>query len=278
MIRFSASDAALEGFQMLRTHWRVVVGWGLFNLLALIAMIVVTVILGVGIGLAAGVDQASGAAAAIGGVVGGLVTGLIETVLVVGLYRLLLRPGDPGFLHLRLGRDEGRLFLVGVIYVCGVALFAGVAMVLGGLAGQAGPAVRIAAGLLAVVAGGWLALRFGLTGPISFAEGRIDFARSWRLTRGQFWPLLGMWFLNFCLVMFVWLALYLAVFVLSGLLTGFHGFAPADDGEALTTHPGRYLIEGIVPILALPALLVISQAPWVAAYRALSQPAAEVQA
>jgi len=278
MIRFSASDAALEGFQMLRTHWRVIAGWALFHLLALVAMIVVTVIVGVGIGLAAGVDQGSGAAGVIGGLAGVLVTALIETVLIVGLYRLMLRPRDPGFLHLRLGRDEGRLFLVGLVFVCGVALFTGLATALGGLAGQAGPAVRIAAGLLAAIVGGWLALRFGLVGPLSFAEGRIDFARSWRLTKGQAWPLLGMWFLNFCLVMFVWLALYLAVFVLSGLLTGFHGFAPADDAEALMTHPGRYLIEGIIPILALPALLVISQAPWVAAYRALSQPAAEAQA
>ena len=260
---------------MLRTHWRVVVGWGMFNLLALVAMIVVTVIVGVGIGLAAGVDEGSGAAGVIGGLAGVLVTALIETVLIAGLYRLMLRPGDPGFLHLRLGRDEGRLFVVWLVFVCGVALFAGLATALGGLAGQAGPAVRVAAGLLAALVGGWLALRFGLVGPISFAEGRIDFPTSWRLTKGQGWPLLGMWFLNLCLVMFVWLALYLAVFVVSGLLTGFHGFASADDAEALMTHPGRYLIEAIVPVLALPALLVLSQAPWVAAYRALSRPAAE---
>jgi hypothetical protein len=278
MIRFSASDAALEGFQMLRTHWRVVAGWALFHLLALVAMIVVTVIVGVGIGLAAGVAQGSGAAAVIGALAGVVVTALIETVLIVGLYRLMLRPGDPGFLHLRLGRDEGRLFVVGVIFFGGIVLFTGLATVLGALAAQAGPAVRIAAGLLALVVGGWLALRFGLVAPLSFAEGRIDFTRSWRLTRGQAWPLFGMWFLNFCLVMFVWLALYLAVFVLSGLLTGFHGFAPADDAEALMTHPARYLIEAIIPILVLPALLVVSQAPWVAAYRALSQPAAEAQA
>lgn len=275
MIRFSASDAALEGFQMLRTHWRVVVGWGVFNLLALVAMVAVTVILGVGIGLAAGFDQASGAAGAIGGAVGLLVTALIETVLIVGVYRLLLRPADPGFLHLRLGRDEGRLFLVGVILVCGVALFTGLAYALTGLLGVLGVVGHLVGVLLAVGVGGWLALRFGLVAPLSFAEGRIDFARSWRLTKGRIWPLVGMWFLNFCLVMFVWLALYLTVFVLSGLLTGFHGFAPADDSEALMTHPGRYLIEAIVPILALPVLLVISQAPWVAAYRALSQPAAE---
>jgi hypothetical protein len=277
MIRFSASDAALEGFQMLRTHWRVIVGWALFHLLALVAMIVVTVIGGVGIGLAAGVDQGSGAAGAIGGLAGVLVTALIETALIVGLYRLMLRPEDPGFLHLRLGRDEGRLFVVGLIFVCGVALFTGLATLLGGLAGRTGPVVRIAVGLAVAIVGGGLALRFGLVGPISFAERRIDFAASWRLTRGQTWPLLGMWFLNFCLVMFVWLALYLAVFVVSGLLTGFHGFAPADDAEALMSHPGRYLIEAILPILALPALLVLSQAPWVAAYRALSRAAAEPQ-
>ena len=275
MSAFSASDAALEGFQMLRTHWRVVVGWALFNLLALVAMIVITVILGVGIGLAAGVDQGSGAAGAIGGVAGGLVTALIETVLIVGVYRVMLRPGDPGFLHLRLGRDEGRLFLVGLILFCGVVLFAGLAVALGALLGNITFLGRIIAGVLALGVGGWLALRLGLAAPMSFAERRIDFARSWRLTRGHGWPLLGMWFLNFCLVMLVWLALWLAVFVLSGLLTGFHGFASAEGGEALQSHPGRYLIEGVIPILCLPALLVISQAPWVSAYRSLAADPAE---
>ena len=270
MSAFSASDAALEGFQMLRTHWRVVVGWAVCNVLALVAMIVITVILGVGIGLAAGIDQASGAAGAIGGVAGGLVTALIETVLIVGVYRVMLRPGDPGFLHLRLGRDEGRLFLVGLIYVCGVVLFASLAYLLTGLFGFLGVAGHVVGALLVAAVGGWLALRFGLAGPIGFAERRIDFARSWRLTRGQGWPLLGMWFLNFCLVMLVWLALWLAVFVLSGLLTGFHGFASAEGGEALQSHPGRYLIEGVIPILCLPALLVISQAPWVSVYRSLT--------
>lgn len=275
MSRFSASDAALEGFQVLRTHWRVMVGWAVFNLLALIAMIVITVILGVGIGLAAGADQASGAAGVIGGVVGALVTGLIEAVLVVGLYRLMLRPADPGFLHLRLGRDEVRLFLVVLILFCGLLLFAALAYLLTGLLGFLGVAGHLAGALLILAVGGWLALRFGLAAPISFAERRIDFPASWRMTRGQGWPLLGMWVLNFCLVMLIWLALWLTVFVLSGLLTGFHGFASADDGEALASHPGRYILEAIVPILCMPVMLVLSQAPWVAAYRALASTPAE---
>ena len=267
---FSASDAALEGFQVLGKNWRVVVGWGVFNLLALVALIVIAVIVGIGIGLAVGTDQASSASAVIGGVFGGLVTGLIETVLIVAVYRLMLRPADPGFLHLRIGRDEGRLFLVALAMVCGVVAFAGLAYVVTGLFGFLGAAGHVLGAILVLGAGGWLALRLGLTAPISFAEQKIDFARSWRMTRGHVWPLLGMWVLNFCLVMLVWLALWLAVFVLSGLLTGFHGFAPAEGGEALKAHPGRYLLEAIVPVLCMPVLLVLSQAPWVAVYRSLT--------
>jgi hypothetical protein len=276
MIGFSASDAALEGFQVLRTHWRVIVGWALFNLLALVALIVIIVIIGVGVSLAgAGGEASSSTAAVIGAIAGGVATGLTETVLVVGLYRLMLRPAEPGFLHLRLGRDEGRLFLVVLILVCGVAAFAALTYAAIGLLGFLGVAGHVAGALLALAVAGWLWLRLGLAAPISFAEGRIDFPRSWRLTKGRAGALFGMWFLNFCLLMLVWLTLYLAMFVLSGLLTGFHGFAGAEGGEALQSHPGRYLLEAVVPILCMPVLLVLSQAPWVAVYRALAAPAAE---
>jgi hypothetical protein len=226
-----------------------------------------------GIGLARSEGEAASTAGVIGGVVGALATGLIETVLIVGLYRLMLRPADPGFLHLRFGRDEGRLFLVGLILVAGVALLVGVAVGFSQLLEKFIPAGRIVTALLALAMGGWLALRLGLAAPISFAERRIDLRRSWRMTRGRAASLLGMWFLNFCLVMLVWLVLWLAVFVLSGLLTGFHGFGSAEGGEALESHPGRYLIEAVIPILSMPALLVLSHAPWVAVYRDLASEA-----
>jgi hypothetical protein len=274
MSGFSPSDAALEGFQVLRQHWRVVAGWALFNLVALVALVVVTVIVALGIGVASAEGEASSTAGVIGGIVGALATGLIETVLIVGLYRLMLRPGDPGFLHLRFGRDEGRLFLVGLILALGIAVLVGVGVAFSGLLERITPLGRPITAALALAMGGWLALRLGLAAPVSFAEGRIDLRRSWRLTRGRAWTLFGMWFLNFCLVMLVWLGLWLAVFVLSGLLTGFHGFAGAEGGEALESHPGRYLIEAIIPILSMPALLVLSQAPWVAVYRDLTSEAA----
>ena len=58
MTPFSASDAALEGFQVIRRHWRVIVGWAVFNLLAIMAVVVAFVIVGVGYAIIAGGDAA----------------------------------------------------------------------------------------------------------------------------------------------------------------------------------------------------------------------------
>ena len=268
---FSASDAALEGVGVLRRHWRVAVGWGVFNLLALVAVVVVTVVVGVGIDLAAAGDGTSKAATAIGAIAGGLATGLLETMLIVGLYRLMLHPEAPGFLHLRLGRDEARLFVIVLIMLAAVVVFAIPAVAIGMALHAVVGGGQIIVGLVSLGVGGWLALRFGLTAPISFAEGRIDFMSSWRLTKGRGAALFGMWFLNFILVLIIWLALWLFLFVLSGVLTGFHGFGAAEGDEALLSHPGRYLLEAVVPILLMPAFIVLSQAPWVAAYRDLAR-------
>ena len=41
MARFSASDAALEGVNLMRRRWRVVLGWAGFNLLALVMLAVI---------------------------------------------------------------------------------------------------------------------------------------------------------------------------------------------------------------------------------------------
>ncbi|MBS0331437.1 MAG: hypothetical protein JSS35_01595, partial [Proteobacteria bacterium] len=40
MSGFSASDAALEGFQVIRTRWRLVVGWCLFSVLSFVALLI----------------------------------------------------------------------------------------------------------------------------------------------------------------------------------------------------------------------------------------------
>ncbi len=89
MKAFSASDAALEGFQMLRLHWRVVLGWCLFTVLSFIGLMVLAVI---AIAVATTAIRSPDQANTVGGAIGGLVLGLggaaIQWVVLTALYRV----------------------------------------------------------------------------------------------------------------------------------------------------------------------------------------------
>jgi hypothetical protein len=275
MTTFSASDAALEGFNVIRRHWRVVVGWAGFNLLAVVAMIVLTVVVAVPLALAsqAGSDSASHLGAAIGGVVWGVGYLAVQIVLTSGLYRLLLRPEEPAFLHLRLGASELRVLAATVLFI--LVLIAG--LVLGRLvvsaapSGHPGLAIALTAAL--VVAGWLLTLRLSLAPVLSFAERRVRFLEAWRRTRGMTWALAGMSLLMICLFMLITVVIWIALFVLGGLLTGFHDLG-LTGAESLAAHPGRYILQIVAEMMLAPFFLVILQAPWVAVYRAITRTAA----
>src|SRR5579862_9448649 len=106
MSGFSASDAALEGFQVLRSHWRVVLGWCVFTLLSFVGLVVAAFIVIALVTInATSKDQAS----MLGGTAGGLVLGLggaaIQWMVLAALYRMNLRPGEaPGAYYLRLSK------------------------------------------------------------------------------------------------------------------------------------------------------------------------------
>ena len=57
MTPFSASDAALEGFSLIRRRWRVVLGWAGFNLISLVMLVVLTVIFSLVASAVSGGDQ-----------------------------------------------------------------------------------------------------------------------------------------------------------------------------------------------------------------------------
>jgi hypothetical protein len=271
MSPFSASDAALAGFQVIREKWRLVAGWSLFNLLALIAAVVVTFILiGVGVAFAGSRDQAGTIGGVIGAVVLGLGAFLIEVMIVCALFRAMLRDEEPGFLHLRLGFDEGRVAIVWlgmlagaiVVILLGVQAVTAAAHAAGGWAG-------LAAGLLAAALLVWLALRLALAAPVAVAEHRIGFFRSWRLTRGRFVPLLGMSLLAACLLALVAIVAWLALVLVVGLVTGFDGIGllALSDAETYAQKPALYVGQLAAQFLFAPILWVLSQAPLVAAYR-----------
>jgi len=267
---FSASDAAIEGFHFIRRHWRVVVGWGIFNLLAWIAMVIVTAVASL-IAMAAGggAEASQTAAAVVGGVVSALGVLLIGAILACGVYRVMLRPDEPAFLHLRVGPDELRNLAVGLIVALGALLLAtalgSASQALGG-----GIWVRVLLGAAALAVGLAILLRFLLVAPWTFVERRFAIAAPFRASRGRIWALLGMVVLNACLMGLVAVTLWLAMFFVTGFATGFDGvLGGMTDAEAMEAHPGRTLLQFAVQILLWPVFTVLATAPLAAAYRAL---------
>lgn len=268
---FSPSDAAVEGFRAVGRHWRLVVGWALFNVVAFVALCVVLVVLLFAVVPFAGSRQAAGSwGAEAGAAVLGLGVLFVQLMIACGYYRLKLRPTDPGFLHLRIGADEVRVLgasLLVVIAIVPPALVAGGFVIMAGRVSPWAAAIVAAAGALAV----WLLLlRLELTPVIAFAERRISLAESWRRTRGQSWRLLGMALLLVCLIVLLAVVLWLLAFVVTGLATGF-GDLGLSESETLSAHPARYVLQVGIEFLLVPVWIVIAQAPWVAVYKALTR-------
>lgn len=270
MSEFSASDAAIAGFRLIGRRWRVVIGWSMANLLIVIATAIVASVIVVAIGAAAG---ASPVAAVIAGAIGLLATLLAGAILVCGVFRVMLRPQEPAYLFLRVGKEEARLVVVWLIgLVAWGALAAAIALAGRALQGQGGLAGGLAFAVVPIALAIWLGVRFSLAGVISFAERRIDFARSWRLTRGRTWAVLGMCVITACLLGVVWIGAWILQLVLTGAVTGFDDLASLVGQASLEHDPGRFLLQLLLQVLFAPVLWVLSQAPLVATYEALREP------
>jgi hypothetical protein len=274
MPSFSASDAALDGFQVIRTHWRVALGWCLFSIVGFVGLVILAFFAILAAAFAVTSREQAGAA---GGLIGAVVLGLggaaIQGLVVAALYRMRLRPETaPGLYYLRISRDEGRLLALWLtMAVAFVALMMAGFLLLRALEPVGGLAVWVGTlAYLALLA--WLAIRFSLAGPANFATGRFGFADSWRLTKGRFWALLGMTVLALCLLVLIALVLFILTAVVQAAIGGFHTLAPVSlaDPQALAERPGAYAFALVAELVIAPLYLVIGQAPFAAAYKALS--------
>lgn len=269
MNRFSASDAALQGVYVLRDHWRIALGWALFNLLAIAAVVIGFVVIGV-----VGVTLTGGDSASVGATVGGpifsIATVVIFLMTVNAVYRLILRPEERGFLYLRLGPDEARGFAALLALAVGVVGLALLAVPVGrAVLSVAAPATVLVA-LAALVAACGLTMRFGLVLPMCVAEGRIDFARSWRLTRGQGWALTGMTLLAVCLALLLSVVVWGAFFLLTLSIVGFRELGALAGPEGFRDHTGLFLLQAVAPMVLSPFVIAMIFAPWADAYQALA--------
>lgn len=288
-MRFSATEAAFEGFRIVRRHPLAIVFWGLAYVLFFVAFFAL-----VGGQLAGVIAQAEALQGgepdvsdlqALGqsyfAILGlGAPLGLLlSAVLSAGVARAVLNPSQKAFGYLRLGGDELRVLAVNLILSIALGLgFFVLAMIVGvvaGVVGQgnqgAGILVGVLLGLAFAVLAIWIAVRLSLAVPVTMAEKRIAPFASFAVTKGHFWPLLGMAVIAFIMSILVSLlgsviALPIMMFTGGGLaqLAALEGQSTAAIIQ--TAAPGL-LAWGVVNAIVSALQLAVLYAPFAAAYR-----------
>lgn len=289
---FSATDAVFEGFRIVRRRPATLVWWSLFYIAAM--AFAMTVIGGSVIRLvnAAEALEAAGTPSAEDFMpILQLYMSVFAVVLPISLAagavvyaavsRAVLRPEESRFGYLRFGMDEVRVFVVSVALALAFIALTGVMFMLVGVVGGLAASVEapwlwlvaVLLALAAVAALIWLAVRLCLAVPITVGERRIAILDSFRLTRGRFWPLLGMAILAGVLSLVVGLLGSLVLTplqFLTGGVTQLQDLEGAPLTEILQTAWPTILVW-IVTNAVLSALQVaVVYAPFSAAYRELA--------
>ena len=285
---FSATDAAFEGFRLTRRKPLAVLLWGVVYVVMILALF--GLIGGPIISFFAEMQRLQGAAEpsieelqALLPLYGAFaavlpVVFVFSAVLNAAVIRAVVRPQESAFGYLRLGMDEVRV--LGVSLVLGI-LFGLVSLVgwsiVGFVAGMAAVTEQgllvLAAVLLglAIVAGLiWLAVRFSLAIPIVVAERRFAVFDSFAMTKGRFWPLLGMAIIAFVLATIVGLLggiVFLPVTLMTGGMGQLAQFEGAPLQEVITAAAPALIAYAVVNGVLSALQLAIMYAPFSAAYR-----------
>lgn len=202
MARFSPTDAVFAGFRFARERPATLLVWAAFLLVVLAVASVAMVDIGgesltaLGIAVRGSNPDPQQLMKLMDDVLpammfGGLLMIVFGAVLSTAILRVRMTPGPHPWGGLRLGGGELRLLGAKLLVVAAafvVWILAGVVAV--ALEGTGLPAVLgLALGLVLLLAP--LLIRLSLAGVVSQAEGRVNPARSFQLTKPLFWRLLG---------------------------------------------------------------------------------------
>ncbi|CAN5274717.1 hypothetical protein BH10PSE1_BH10PSE1_05060 [soil metagenome] len=293
---FSASDAAFEGFRIVRRKPLSVVAWALAYIVffavgfalvgkpALAILQQVESLKGSSEPTMAELEPIFQGYGLVFGVIWPLSI-LLGTMLSTAVARAVVQPSASAFGYLRLGMDELRVFGAMVVLVILLGVYYGVSIgVCVGLGVYAHASGQWWGWLLCVLAGIgaflgliWLAVRLSLMVPIIVAENRFALFDSFALTKGRFWPLLGMALLAF--IMMIVVSVIGAVismpirFTLMGPLGAVQN--PADIIPVLQQHLGWVIGWAVINSVISALQMAVIYAPFAAAYRAIKGVPAE---
>ena len=205
---------------------------------------------------------------------------ILGAVLAAAVTRAVLRPGDKAWGYVRFSMDEVRVLAVQIIV--GLAMFAITMLIYMVLAGVAAAALAMEqpwlwlvvvlgalAGFALVI---WLAVRWSLAVPITLAEKRIAPFASFGLTKGRFWPLLGMALLAFVMTIVVSLLVQILTFPATLAFGSMESLATYEGQDILVMLTQAWpviLVACLINALSSALQLAVLYAPFTAAYLGL---------
>ncbi len=294
---FSATDAAFEGFRLVRRNPVALVGWTLLYLVYTLATLFAAggMMRSMSIwmeqfeALEAGPPPTSPEAfipilesygAAMSHMAWAIPLSLvIGAVLMAAIARAVLTPGTGGFGYMRLGMDEVRVLVVTIVIAILYSFAAAFALVGAGVIGGIaislmegwGALVMVLAMLSAIAFIIWLGVRWSLAVPITVDQKKFAFFDSFAVTKGRFWPLFGMAVIAFIMVIIVSLLAGIVTMPIS-MMGGLSMFGNMSDDPTEMfrnfdpTNPW-IIASSVVNAIVYALTVAVMYAPFSAAYR-----------
>ena len=294
---FSATDAAFEGFRLVRRNPVALVGWTLLYLVYTLATLFAAG--GMMRSMAVWMDQVEALEAgpppsspealvpimesymaAMSHMAWAIPLSLvIGAVLMAAIARAVLTPGTGGFGYMRLGMDEVRVFVVtlviAILYACATAVAFAAAFIIGGIAIGAmegwGALVMVLAVLAAIAFMIWLGVRWSLAVPITVDQKKFAFFESFAVTKGRFWPLFGMAVIAFIMVLIVSLLagiVTMPISMMGGMsMFGNMGEDPTEMFRNFNPTNPWIIASSVVNAFVYALTVAVLYAPFSAAYR-----------